>query len=60
MKLHTKIMLGLALGAVAGVSANAFAAEAAWVHWTADNLAQPVGQIFLRMLLMTAVPLLLM
>jgi len=57
MKLHTKIMLGLALGAAAGVGANAFAADATWVHWTADNLAQPVGQIFLRMLLMTVVPL---
>jgi len=57
MKLHTKIMLGLALGAAAGVSANAFAADAGWVRWTADNLAQPVGQIFLRMLLMTVVPL---
>lgn len=57
MKLHTKIVLGLGLGALAGVSANAFAADAAWVRWIGDNVANPVGQIFLRMLLMTVVPL---
>ncbi|MGH7567937.1 MAG: dicarboxylate/amino acid:cation symporter [Gemmatimonadales bacterium] len=57
MKLHTKIVLGLVLGAVAGTSANALAPGAAWVTWIGDNVAGPVGQIFLRMLLMTIVPL---
>ncbi len=57
MKLHTKIVLGLVLGAVCGLAANAFAAQAAWVRWIADNIAGPVGQIFLRMLLMTVIPL---
>jgi DAACS family dicarboxylate/amino acid:cation (Na+ or H+) symporter len=57
MKLHTKILLGLILGAVAGVSANQLAAGAEWVRWLADNVANPVGQVFLRMLLMTVVPL---
>ena len=66
MKLHTKIIIGLVSGACAGVVANAFATGAAWVAWTgipagwaADkvqwvgtNVAGPVGQIFLRMLLM--------
>lgn len=57
MKLHTKIMLGLAGGALAGVGANVVAPDAAWVRWLGDNVANPVGQIFLRMLLMTVVPL---
>lgn len=57
MKLHTKILIGLILGAVAGVMAHALARDAEWVRWTADNIANPVGQVFLRMLLMTVVPL---
>ncbi len=57
MKLHNKILLGLGLGAVCGVAANAFAADAGWVLWLADNVAYPVGQVFLRMLLMTVIPL---
>jgi dicarboxylate/amino acid:cation (Na+ or H+) symporter, DAACS family len=57
VKLHTKIILGLLLGAVAGVSANRLAAGEAWVQWIGDNVANPVGQIFLRMLLMTVIPL---
>jgi DAACS family dicarboxylate/amino acid:cation (Na+ or H+) symporter len=57
VKLHTKIVLGLTLGAAAGVAANAYAADTAWVRWVGTNVANPVGQIFLRMLLMTVVPL---
>jgi DAACS family dicarboxylate/amino acid:cation (Na+ or H+) symporter len=57
VKLHNKILLGLILGAVAGVAANTFLAGARWVTWIADNVANPVGQVFLRMLLMTVVPL---
>ena len=57
MKLHTKIVLGLVLGAAAGITANTLAAGADWVRWIGDNVANPVGQIFLRMLLMTVVPL---
>jgi DAACS family dicarboxylate/amino acid:cation (Na+ or H+) symporter len=57
LKLHTKILLGLVLGAGAGVSANRFLPDAAWVTWFADTLANPVGQVFLRMLLMVVIPL---
>ena len=71
MKLHTKIIIGLLSGATVGVVANGFATGADWVAWTGvpagwaaprvqwlgDNIAGPVGQIFLRMLLMTIVPL---
>ena len=57
MKLHTKIVLGLVLGASAGVLANVLGKDAPWVLWVTDNVASPVGQVFLRMLLMTVVPL---
>ncbi len=57
MKQHTKIVLGLVLGGICGTAANAFAPGAPWVKWIGDNVAGPVGQIFLRMLLMTVVPL---
>jgi DAACS family dicarboxylate/amino acid:cation (Na+ or H+) symporter len=57
MKLHTRIVLGLILGAAAGLAAYSFAGGAVWVIWLSDNVMQPVGQIFLRMLIMTVVPL---
>lgn len=57
MKLHTKIALGLVLGAVVGGGANALFPDAGWVYWIGDNIAGPVGQIFLRMLFMTVVPI---
>ncbi len=71
MKLHTKIVVGLVAGAACGVLANALASGAWWVRWMhvdpaaaapvvrwiGGNLAGPVGQVFLRMLLMTVIPL---
>ncbi|HEX4628348.1 MAG TPA: dicarboxylate/amino acid:cation symporter, partial [Gemmatimonadales bacterium] len=40
-----------------GLAVNVWAAGAPWVRWVDTNLAGPVGQIFLRILLMTVVPL---
>jgi len=57
VKLHTKIALGLVLGALVGGLANALFPGAAWVAWVGRNVAGPVGQIFLRMLFMTVVPI---
>lgn len=57
MKLHTKIALGLVLGALVGSLTNAFFGDATWVRWVVDNVAYPVGQVFLRMLFMTVVPI---
>lgn len=57
MKLHTKILLGLVAGAAAGIATNVLANGAPWVKWVDTNVAGPVGQIFLRLLLMTVVPL---
>ena len=57
MKLHARIVLGLAAGAAVGSAVNAFAAGAPWVEWVNRNVAGPVGQLFLRLLFMTVVPL---
>jgi dicarboxylate/amino acid:cation (Na+ or H+) symporter, DAACS family len=57
MPLHTKIMLGLFLGAATGVFSNLMWTDAPRLIWLVDNVAQPIGQIFLRMLFMVVVPL---
>ena len=51
---HWRILIALALGLVYGV----FAAYAGWGEFTADWIA-PFGTIFLRLLLLVAVPLVL-
>lgn len=66
LPLATKILLGLLAGAIAGVACNvafapAYGAEpsAAFqrVTWFANRVANPVGQVFLRLLFMVVVPL---
>jgi len=57
VKLHTKIALGLLFGALVGSLSNAFFGSASWLLWVTNNVAYPVGQIFLRMLFMTVVPI---
>ncbi len=58
MKLHTKILLGLLIGAVIGIMANQMlGGEHPTVVWVNKYLAGPVGQVFLRMLFMIVIPL---
>jgi DAACS family dicarboxylate/amino acid:cation (Na+ or H+) symporter len=58
LALHTRILIGLALGVIAGVSVNsAFGGDHPRVVWVIDNITQPIGQLFLRLLLMIVVPL---
>ncbi|MFQ5926363.1 MAG: dicarboxylate/amino acid:cation symporter, partial [Terriglobia bacterium] len=57
LPLHTKIFIGLIVGAVAGILANVLAGGAVWLEWTVDKVAQPAGQIFLSMLFMVVIPL---
>ena len=59
MKLHTKILLGLAIGATAGIASNLLWRDSESLAWVVDNVAQPIGQIFLRMLFMVVVPLII-
>jgi DAACS family dicarboxylate/amino acid:cation (Na+ or H+) symporter len=59
--LHHKILLGLVLGAVAGIAANRLAASGEGAQQTvaflADAVAHPIGQVFLRLLFLVVVPL---
>jgi DAACS family dicarboxylate/amino acid:cation (Na+ or H+) symporter len=58
MKLHTKIMLGLVIGAALGILANsALGGAHPLVAGINKYVAGPIGQIFLRMLFMIVVPL---
>jgi DAACS family dicarboxylate/amino acid:cation (Na+ or H+) symporter len=56
--LHTKILIGLAVGIIAGIAVNRLVGgDHPRVVWIVDNFTQPVGQLFLRLLLMIVVPL---
>ena len=56
--LHTRIFIGLAVGVVTGVGVNRlFGGDHPAVNWILSNITEPVGQLFLRVLLMTVVPL---
>src|SRR5215211_5762247 len=58
MKLHTKILLGLLVGAVVGIAANQLlGGQDPRVANANKYVAGPVGQVFLRMLFMIVVPL---
>lgn len=59
MPLHTKILLGLVVGATLGVAANVLYSGRPALIWTVDTVTQPIGQIFLRMLFMVVIPLVL-
>lgn len=56
--LHTKILAGLIIGVVAGIAVNRLVGgDHPRVIWLVDNITQPVGQLFLRSLLMIVVVL---
>jgi DAACS family dicarboxylate/amino acid:cation (Na+ or H+) symporter len=56
--LHTKILIGLSVGVIAGVTVNQlFTGDHPRVIWVVDNITNPIGQLFLRLLLMIVVPL---
>ncbi|MEW5848209.1 MAG: dicarboxylate/amino acid:cation symporter [Myxococcota bacterium] len=58
MAAYRKILLGLVLGAGAGVACNLWGADVPWVRFLSENIMQPLGQIFIRLLFMLVVPLL--
>ena len=56
LPLHTKILIGLGVGVVAGVAVNRiWGGDDPRVVWVVENITQPVGQLFLRLLLMIVV-----
>jgi DAACS family dicarboxylate/amino acid:cation (Na+ or H+) symporter len=57
--LHAKILIGLVLGAVAGLLAQqVLGAKDPNLVWFTNNVAKPLGEIFLYLLFMIVVPLL--
>lgn len=57
MALHTRILIGLVVGVVAGVAANRLFGSDPWLGWVISNVTEPIGTLFLRLLLMIVVPL---
>ena len=58
MPLHTKILLGLLVGVVGGLLVNwTLGGSDPRVTWLVSNITQPVGTLFLCLLLMIVVPL---
>ena len=66
MSLPTKILIGLVVGAAAGVSLNLLHAPELGaqkseayvaVEWWADQVVKPFGDLFLRLLFMVVVPI---
>ncbi len=59
MKLHSKILLGLIVGLIAGIFTNQLLGEGTHpgLELFIANVTDPVGQIFLRLLFMIVVPL---
>jgi DAACS family dicarboxylate/amino acid:cation (Na+ or H+) symporter len=56
--LHTKILIGLVLGALIGGTLNSImGADAPNLAFAIDQITNPIGQLFLRLLLLLVVPL---
>jgi DAACS family dicarboxylate/amino acid:cation (Na+ or H+) symporter len=58
LPLHTRIVIGLVAGLVSGLAANSLLGGAhPGVAWIVFHVTEPVGTLFLRLLLMIVVPL---
>jgi dicarboxylate/amino acid:cation (Na+ or H+) symporter, DAACS family len=52
------LLIGMVTGVASGIACRTIAPGAAWVTTITENVAAPIGQIFLRSLFMLVVPLL--
>jgi DAACS family dicarboxylate/amino acid:cation (Na+ or H+) symporter len=58
MPLHRRILIGLLVGVLTGLVVNAvLGGDHPNVAWFIRNITEPIGQLFLRLLLMTVIPL---
>jgi DAACS family dicarboxylate/amino acid:cation (Na+ or H+) symporter len=57
LPLHTKILLGLLTGLILGLLSNIFFEGNESLKWIVNNVANPLGQIFIRMIFMIVIPL---
>lgn len=55
--LASRIVGGLVVGAAAGLFTEAVAGPTSGVRWAVQNVAQPVGSVFLRIIFMVVIPL---
>jgi len=56
--LHTQILVALLLGAVIGGSLQSLAfVSREWIEWVVSNITEPLGQAFLRSLMLLVIPL---
>jgi len=58
LALHWRVLIGFAIGAVAGILAHWIGVEHPLIAGLVDYIATPIGQIFMRLLLMLVIPLL--
>ncbi|RPH95475.1 dicarboxylate/amino acid:cation symporter [candidate division KSB1 bacterium] len=54
---HNKIFIGLAVGIVLGLVANALFSDYPELDWLLRNVISPLGQVFLRIIFMAVIPL---
>jgi len=60
LALHTKILIGLLVGVIGGILVNRLVGgDNANLVWFIKNFTEPIGQLFLNLLLMIVVPLVL-
>ncbi|CAN5703033.1 dicarboxylate/amino acid:cation symporter [soil metagenome] len=59
MPLHTRIMIGLALGAVAGVTTNVLTGGGEGTQRFVSLVTEPLGRIWLNALIMVVIPLII-
>jgi len=55
--LATQIFVGLLVGVTAGIVANQVPGKSESLAWAIDNVIQPLGNVFLRLILMMVIPL---
>lgn len=57
LSLHTRMLIGFVVGVTLGLLANLMFADAPWLAALVKYVADPVGQLFLRLLFMLVIPL---
>ncbi|MBK8944928.1 MAG: dicarboxylate/amino acid:cation symporter [Ignavibacteriae bacterium] len=57
MSRHTKIFIGLLAGAVFGILSNIYLSETSFLNFVQTYFSDPLGKIFLNMLIMMVIPL---
>ncbi|MBI1930968.1 MAG: dicarboxylate/amino acid:cation symporter [Ignavibacteriales bacterium] len=57
MSRHTKIFLGLVAGAIFGILSNIYLSQTAFLDFVQTYFSDPLGKIFLNMLIMMVIPL---